>query len=169
MLKGAGGLVATAFPSTAAQPARQSASRTTSREIEARASADVTGRLARYMVEARERQLPAAIARDAKHRILDTIGAMVSGAVLRPGVLAIRYVRSQGGTAEASVLTTDIRTTAVNAALANGMFAHADETDDFEPVTKAHPGICGRTRGTCDGRTRGPVGHRADSGRRARL
>jgi 2-methylcitrate dehydratase PrpD len=49
-------------------------------------------------------------------------------------------VRSQGGTAEASVLTTDIRTTAVNAALANGMFAHADETDDFEPVTKAHPG-----------------------------
>jgi 2-methylcitrate dehydratase PrpD len=28
----------------------------------------------------------------------------------------------------------------VNAAFANGMFAHADETDDFEPVTKAHPG-----------------------------
>ena len=28
----------------------------------------------------------------------------------------------------------------MNAALANGMFAHADETDDFEPVTKAHPG-----------------------------
>jgi 2-methylcitrate dehydratase PrpD len=140
VLKGAGGLVATAFPSTAAQPARQSASRTASGEIEARPSADVTGRLARYMVESRARQLPAAIARDAKHRILDTIGAMVSGAVLRPGVLAIRYVRSQGGTAEASVLTTDIRTTAVNAALANGMFAHADETDDFEPVTKAHPG-----------------------------
>ena len=33
-----------------------------------------------------------------------------------------------------------LRTSAVNAALANGMFAHADETDDFEPVTKAHPG-----------------------------
>ena len=65
---------------------------------------------------------------------------MVSGAVLPPGVMAIRYMRAQGGTAEASVLTTGIRTTAVNAALANGMFAHADETDDFEPVTKAHPG-----------------------------
>jgi len=38
------------------------------------------------------------------------------------------------------VLTTDIRTTAVNAALANAMFAHADETDDFHPATKAHPG-----------------------------
>jgi 2-methylcitrate dehydratase PrpD len=104
------------------------------------AGADVTGRLARYMVAARERQLSAPAARDGKQRILDTIGAMVSGAVLPPGVLAIRYVRAQGGTAEASVLTTDIRTSAVNAALANGMFAHADETDDFEPVTKAHPG-----------------------------
>jgi 2-methylcitrate dehydratase PrpD len=54
--------------------------------------------------------------------------------------MAIRYVRGQGGTPEASVLTTDIRTSAINAALANGMFGHADETDDFEPVTKAHPG-----------------------------
>jgi 2-methylcitrate dehydratase PrpD len=100
----------------------------------------VTARLARYMVEARDRPLPQSIARDARQRVLDTIGAMISGAVLPPGVLAARYVRSQGGTAEASVLTTDIRTTAVNAALANGMFAHADETDDFEPITKAHPG-----------------------------
>ena len=50
------------------------------------------------------------------------------------------YVREQGGVPEASVLTTNIRTSAINAALANGMFGHADETDDFEPVTKAHPG-----------------------------
>src|SRR5207253_2212989 len=46
----------------------------------------------------------------------------------------------QGGPAEASVPTTNIRTSAIHAALATGMFAHADETDDFEPVTKAHPG-----------------------------
>ena len=45
-----------------------------------------------------------------------------------------------GGVPEASVLATDLKTSAVNAALANGMFGHADETDDFEPVTKAHPG-----------------------------
>ena len=101
---------------------------------------DVTGRLARYMVSARDRELPAQVVRDAKHRMLDTLAAMVSGAELPPGLAAIRYIRSQGGTAEASVLTTNLRTTAVNAALVNGMFAHADETDDFEPVTKAHPG-----------------------------
>ncbi len=141
VLKGAGGLVAAALPaSTAARGAEQSDSKTAAGAVEARSSGDVTGRLARYMVAARDRELPAPIVRDAKNRILDTIGAMISGAVLPPGVMATRYVRAQGGTPEASVLTTDIRTTAVNAALANGMFAHADETDDFEPVTKAHPG-----------------------------
>jgi 2-methylcitrate dehydratase PrpD len=92
------------------------------------------------MVDARSRELPPEVTREARHRILDTLGAMVSGARLKPGEMAIRYARAQGGAPEASVVTTDIRTSAVNAALANGMFAHADETDDFEPVTKAHPG-----------------------------
>ena len=107
---------------------------------QALSAADLTGRVARYMVEARSRTLPADVARDCKQHILDTLAAMVSGARLHPGEMAIRYVRGQGGTPEASVLTTNIRTSAVNAALANGMFGHADETDDFEPVTKAHPG-----------------------------
>jgi 2-methylcitrate dehydratase PrpD len=104
------------------------------------ATTDITGRLARYMVEARERRLAPDVAREARHRILDSLAAMVSGAHLKPGEMAIRYARAQGGVEEATVVTTDIRTSAVNAALANGMFAHADETDDFEPVTKAHPG-----------------------------
>ena len=103
-------------------------------------AADITGRLARYMVEARERSLPPDVAREARHRILDSLAAMVSGAHLKPGEMAIKYARAQGGVAEATVVTTDIRTTAVNAALANAMFAHADETDDFHPATKAHPG-----------------------------
>src|SRR5918999_6134901 len=103
-------------------------------------AADITGRLAKYMVEARERKLAPEVAREARHRILDSLAAMVSGSHMKPGEMAIKYARTQGGTAEATVVTTDIRTTAVNAALANGMFGHADETDDFHPTTKAHPG-----------------------------
>jgi 2-methylcitrate dehydratase PrpD len=131
MLQGAGGLLAAAaFPVEAAAQGREPEG----------AGADVTGRLARYMVEARDRALPAAVAREAKHRILDTLGAIVSGSTLKPGEMAIKYVQTQGGVPEASVFTTRIKTSAVNAAMANGMFAHADETDDFEPTTKAHPG-----------------------------
>jgi 2-methylcitrate dehydratase PrpD len=100
----------------------------------------ITARLARYMAAARDRALPDPVTYACKHRILDTIAAMVSGARMKPGLMAAKYVRSLGGTPQASIVGTDIRTTAVNAALANGMCAHADETDDFEPITKAHPG-----------------------------
>jgi len=101
---------------------------------------DITGQLAQYMADARQQALSPEVALAAKHRILDSLGAIVSGARLRAGEMAIRYSRLQGGTPEAFVLATDLKTSAVNAALANGMFGHADETDDFEPVTKSHPG-----------------------------
>lgn len=108
--------------------------------IAAAPGADVTGRLARYMVAARDSALPEVATLACKHRVLDTFAAMVSGARMNPGVMAVKYVRSLGGEPQASVIGADFRTTTINAALANGMCAHADETDDFEPVTKAHPG-----------------------------
>jgi len=101
---------------------------------------DLTGRLARYMVQARDLELSQSVALAAKHRILDSLAAVVSGARLKPGEVAIEYVRGQAGVPEASVATTNIMTSAVNAAFANAMFGHADETDDFHPFTKAHPG-----------------------------
>jgi 2-methylcitrate dehydratase PrpD len=106
------------------------------------ATAAVTARLARYMVAARDQVLPAAIMVACKHRILDTVGAMLSGSCMKPGVMAVNYVQGLGGQPQASVVGANFRTTVVNAALANAMCAHADETDDFEPVTRAHPGCC---------------------------
>jgi 2-methylcitrate dehydratase PrpD len=103
-------------------------------------AADITARLASYIATARTRALPPEAARHTVDRVLDTLGAVVSGARLKPGEMAARFVRQQGGTPEAAVCASGLRSSAINAALANGMFAHADETDDFEPVTKAHPG-----------------------------
>jgi 2-methylcitrate dehydratase PrpD len=103
------------------------------------AATDITGQLAGFMMQARDTGLPPEIAQAGKHRILDTLTAMVSGARLLPGEIATKYARRLGGVPESSVLATDVTTSAVNAALANGMFGHADETDDFEPFTKAHP------------------------------
>jgi 2-methylcitrate dehydratase PrpD len=141
VLQGAGGLLAAAVvPDGKTKTASPALLRHASQTAPSKAAVDVTGQLARYMVRARDLSLPQEAALEGKHRILDALAAMVSGARLKPGETAIRYVRTQGGVAEASVLTTNIRTSAVNAALANGMFAHADETDDFDPVTKAHPG-----------------------------
>jgi 2-methylcitrate dehydratase PrpD len=132
VLQSAGVLAAAALPASGHSSFADQASNV--------ATTDLTGRVARYMTSARARALTPEVAREATHRILDTIAAMVSGARLKPGEAAIRFARAQGGVPEATVLTTAIRTSAVTAALVNGMFAHADETDDFEPVTKAHPG-----------------------------
>src|ERR1700686_589729 len=104
------------------------------------AANDLTGRLAAYMIASRDRALPDRVLQDAKHRILDTVAAMVSGSALPPGVAATRFIRSQGGVPETSILASNIKTSAINAALINGMLAHADESDDFEPITKALPG-----------------------------
>ncbi len=100
----------------------------------------VMRKLSTYIAGAAKRALPARVTERAKHHFLDTISAMLSGAPLLPGRRAIEYVAAMGGTPEACVVGTRIVTTAVNAALANGMLAHADETDDAYYLALVHPG-----------------------------
>jgi len=97
-------------------------------------------RLSAYIAAAGERELPAAVSERAKHHILDTLAAMVSGSRLKPGQLAVGFIRTQGGTPEAQVIGADFLTTAINAAMTNGCLAHADETDDTHAPSRAHPG-----------------------------
>lgn len=97
-------------------------------------------RLSAYIAAAGSIQLPAAVSEKAKHHILDTLAAMVSGSRLKPGKLAIGFIRTQGGTPEAQIIGTDFQTTAINAAMTNGCLAHADETDDTHAASRAHLG-----------------------------
>ncbi len=101
---------------------------------------DVMKELSAYIAGALRKPLPREVAECAKLHLLDTLAAMVSGSRLVPGKRAIDYVKTLGGTREASVIGTRITTTAVNAALANGIFAHADETDDSHSASITHPG-----------------------------
>lgn len=101
-----------------------------------------TRELCAYMATALRKPLPKPVVEKAKHHILDTLAAVVSGSRLKPGQKALAYVASLGGTREAGVVGSRIVTTAANAALANGICAHADETDDTHPESFLHPG-CG--------------------------
>ena len=98
--------------------------------------------LSAYIAQALHRPLPSPVVEKTKHHLLDTIAAMLSGSRLLPGKKAISFVRSLGGAREACVTGSRIVTTAANAALANGMLAHADETDDSHAASLTHPG-CG--------------------------
>src|SRR5712691_3635711 len=90
----------------------------------------VMAALAGYMADARARPLPDDVVEKMKHHVLDTLAAMVSGAELAPGLAAIRFARAYGGEQVATVAGSDVRCGAIEAALANGVLAHADETDD---------------------------------------
>jgi 2-methylcitrate dehydratase PrpD len=96
--------------------------------------------LSEYLASALKRPLPPEVLERAKIHVVDTFAAMISGSRLLPGKRAIQYVRALGGKPEAGVVGTRIVTSATNAALANGMFGHADETDDTHPPTLTHPG-----------------------------
>jgi len=98
--------------------------------------------LSQYIASAPRKALPPAPLEATRHHVLDTIAAMVSGAKLLPGKMAISYARTLGGRPEATVVGSRVLTSVVNAALANGMSAHADETDDSHAASVTHPG-CG--------------------------
>ena len=98
--------------------------------------------LSAYIAGALKKPLPKDVAEMGKHHLLDTLAAIVSGSRLLPGRRAIAYVRNLGGAKQASVVGTRILTSTVNAAFANGMMAHADETDDSHVPSLSHPG-CG--------------------------
>jgi 2-methylcitrate dehydratase PrpD len=98
--------------------------------------------VSRYIVGALKKPLPETVAEVTKHHVLDTLAAMVSGSRLLPGQKAVAYVKALGGKPEASVPGSRIITNVVNAALAGGMLAHADETDDSHAPSLTHPG-CG--------------------------
>ena len=98
--------------------------------------------LATYIAQAAKKPLPKNVAERTKHHLLDTLAAMVSGSRLPPGRAAISYIKTLGGTKQSVVIGSKFVTTAEHAALANGMLAHADETDDSHAPSLTHPG-CG--------------------------
>ena len=100
----------------------------------------ITSTLASYIAEANVRALPPAVIEKTKHHILDTLAACVSGAQLAAGVRAIAYVEAAGGPARATVIGAKLRASPIDAAFANGMMAHADETDDSHAPSLTHPG-----------------------------
>ena len=96
--------------------------------------------LSRYMAGARERPLPDEVVEHAKHHVLDTLAAMVSGTELLPGHAALRFAATQTPGGAATVVGAGFTLDPSVAALVNGTFAHADETDDSHGPSQSHPG-----------------------------
>ena len=127
ILQRAGGIIAAAAFPTAARLAAQPVG-------------PVTTQLSNYMSEAGSRALPEEALEKTKQHILDTFAAMISGVDLPPGRTAMQFARAHAGEKTATVVCSNLLSGAIEAAMANGMLAHSDETDDSHALSHSHPG-----------------------------
>src|SRR5258708_8437278 len=97
--------------------------------------------LSAYMGGANTRALPDDVVEKAKQHILDTFAAMISGSTLPPGRGALEFARAYGGKEIATVVASKTVCGPIEAAFANGVLAHSDETDDSHGPSRSHPGV----------------------------
>src|SRR6201993_4813384 len=106
----------------------------------AKSPGPVMATLSTYMSDAANHPLPDEITEKAKHHILDTLAAMISGSTLLPGKRALEFAQAYGGSETCTVVASRLSRGAIKAAMTNGMLAHSDETDDSHSPSQSHPG-----------------------------
>lgn len=99
-----------------------------------------TKQLAEFAAQLRFSDLPPAVVEKAKEFILHAWGVQLAGSTLPLSKSIYRYIRSQGGTAESTTLNYGLKTSAANAAFANGAFGHGFEMDDNHAMTSVKGG-----------------------------
>jgi 2-methylcitrate dehydratase PrpD len=113
-----------------------------SQDSDSHGTGQIMEKLSTYMSLAGEQPLPDEVAEKAKQHILDTFAAMISGSGLPPGRQTLKFIHSfGGGKPVATVVASDVICGPIEAALANGVLAHSDETDDSHGPSRSHPGV----------------------------
>lgn len=99
-----------------------------------------TKELAKFASGLQYSQIPIEVVEHVKLIILDTVGCGLYGSKLPWGQIIAKYVREMGGNGKATVWGNDFKTSAPNAALANGTMAHGFELDDLHKNSGLHGG-----------------------------
>jgi 2-methylcitrate dehydratase PrpD len=92
-----------------------------------------TEAIANFVAETSYEQIPQAAITNAKLCILDCLGVALAGAQEPPSKIISDYARGLGGKPEAAVIAMGFRTTSAEAAMVNGILAHALDYDDSHP------------------------------------
>lgn len=101
----------------------------------------VTRRIAEFAHAATFDALPGEVVQLAKNSFLDTLGIALGGMTERAPQILSRYVREQGGAADATVLAGGFRTSAPNAALVNGVAGDIVGWSDISVIQMTHPSV----------------------------
>ncbi len=96
--------------------------------------------LAKFVKEASYDNLPEEVLHQAKVCLLDLVGASCAGATALPGHVVTEIIEEAGGAPQAVLIGRRERVPALNAALGNGLYAHALEFDDLHRQSILRPG-----------------------------
>ncbi|MFH0996340.1 MAG: MmgE/PrpD family protein [Pseudomonadota bacterium] len=96
----------------------------------------------RFIRDTRWSQFPEAVRHQTRRCLLDSLGALLAGAVTPAGRLVTDIARMQFSGDEATILFYGHRVSASGAALANGFSGNALDVDDGYRMVKGHPGAC---------------------------
>ena len=90
-----------------------------------------TETIAKWIVNTNYEDIPPDAIRVANESCFDLLGVILAGSVQPVGEIIQRYVADQGSAAQATVLSSGMRSSLANAAMANGTMGHALDYDDF--------------------------------------
>jgi 2-methylcitrate dehydratase PrpD len=90
-----------------------------------------TETLARWIADTKYDDIPPKAFEQAKKSLLDYIGTATYGTTSQLGKIMLEFTRENGGNPQARVIGTDIRTSSVQAAFANGTLGHSEDFDDL--------------------------------------
>jgi len=96
--------------------------------------------LARFARETSYDNLPEEVIHQARLCLLDLVGAACAGATALPGHVVTEIIEEAGGSPQAVLIGRKERVPALNAALGNGLYAHALELDDLHRSSILRPG-----------------------------
>ncbi len=101
----------------------------------------LTDRLAAFAAGLEVGRVPPEALEVARDGILDLVGVALAGAPEPASRIVARLVREEGASPLATVLGAGFRTSAANAALANGTSGHALDYDDVNLAMRGHPSV----------------------------
>lgn len=102
--------------------------------------ASISQTLAAFVAQLSYAELPQAVATNAKHRILDTLGVCLASSDMEYAKAMLDLALEQGGPEEAIAYGTRRRLPASWAALYNGSLAHGNDYDDTHSKSIVHAG-----------------------------
>jgi len=104
----------------------------------------VTQKLAEFVLETRLKNISEKAVRIAQEHCLDCLGVTLAGSMHEAGKIVAKQAKEDRCVPEAGVIGSGFRTSATNAALANGIMAHVLDYDDhawLNPFNPSHPSV----------------------------